>query len=84
MNVPPPVNQPVRSFAPGTPERQSLRKILEQQSNREIEIPLIIGGKEVRTWENRDIRDAPQSRAQTRNMAQSGTGRSAAGHSSCA
>jgi len=49
MNVPPPVNQPVRSFAPGTPERQSLRKILEQQSNRELEIPLIIGGKEVRT-----------------------------------
>jgi 1-pyrroline-5-carboxylate dehydrogenase len=49
MKVPPPANEPVRSFAPGTPERESLRKSLAQQSNQQIEIPLIIGGKEVRT-----------------------------------
>jgi 1-pyrroline-5-carboxylate dehydrogenase len=49
MKVPRPVNQPVRSFAPGTPERTSLRKSLAQQSGQQIEIPLLIDGKEVRT-----------------------------------
>ena len=49
MEVPPPVNQPVRSFAPGSIERATLRESLTQQSKREIEIPLLIGGKEVRT-----------------------------------
>ena len=49
MKVPRPVNQPVRSFAPGTPERNTLRKSLEQQAGSQIEIPLIIDGKEVCT-----------------------------------
>ena len=49
MKVPRPVNQPVRSFAPGTPERATLRKSLAQQSSQQIEIPLLIDGKEVRT-----------------------------------
>ncbi len=47
--VPPPVNEPVRSFAPGTDERQTLKKKLSTLSAEKIEIPLIIGGKEVRT-----------------------------------
>jgi 1-pyrroline-5-carboxylate dehydrogenase len=49
MAVPRPVNQPVRSFAPGSPERASLQKTLKEQSSRQIEIPLLINGKEVRT-----------------------------------
>ncbi|HET9216444.1 MAG TPA: L-glutamate gamma-semialdehyde dehydrogenase [Terriglobia bacterium] len=49
MKVPRPVNQPVRGFAPGTPERESLRAALTRQSSHETEIPLLIGGKEVRT-----------------------------------
>ena len=49
MKVPRPVNQPVRIFAPGTPERASLRAALTHQSSHETEIPLLIGGKEVRT-----------------------------------
>jgi 1-pyrroline-5-carboxylate dehydrogenase len=44
-----PVNEPVRSYAPGSPEKQSLKKRLEQMLSEQIEIPLIIGGKEVRT-----------------------------------
>ena len=44
-----PQNEPVFSYAPGTPERALLQKELERQYNQEIEIPLIIGGKEVRT-----------------------------------
>lgn len=44
-----PKNEPVFSYAPGTPERELLQKELERQYNQEIEIPLIIGGKEVKT-----------------------------------
>jgi 1-pyrroline-5-carboxylate dehydrogenase len=43
------VNQPVRLFAPGTVDRVSLRESLTRQSSQQIEIPLLIGGKEVRT-----------------------------------
>src|SRR5436190_6423481 len=49
MAVPRPVNQPVRTFAPGSPERASLQKSLKEQSRQPIEIPLLINGKEVRT-----------------------------------
>jgi 1-pyrroline-5-carboxylate dehydrogenase len=49
MKAPRPVNQPVRLFVPGSPERNTLRKALARQSSRQIEIPLLIGGKEVRT-----------------------------------
>src|SRR5215213_8394700 len=44
-----PVNEPVRAYAPGSPEKKSLKKRLEEMLREEIEIPLIIGGKEVRT-----------------------------------
>lgn len=44
-----PHNEPVYSYLPNSPERIKLLKELERQSNIEIEIPLIIGGKEVRT-----------------------------------
>ena len=49
MKVPRPVNQSVRLFAPGSPERNTLRKALIRQSSEQIEIPLVIGGREVRT-----------------------------------
>ncbi|HKI03069.1 MAG TPA: L-glutamate gamma-semialdehyde dehydrogenase [Thermoanaerobaculia bacterium] len=44
-----PVNEPVRSYGPGSPEKKSLKKRLDDMLAEEIEIPLIIGGKEVRT-----------------------------------
>jgi 1-pyrroline-5-carboxylate dehydrogenase len=46
---PPPVNEPVRSYAPGAPERESLKKRLDEMRNERIEIPCIIGGKDVKT-----------------------------------
>ncbi|MGH3035433.1 MAG: L-glutamate gamma-semialdehyde dehydrogenase [Gaiellaceae bacterium] len=46
---PPPVNEPVRSYAPGTPERASLQVRLEQMKNERPEIPCVIGGKDVTT-----------------------------------
>jgi len=47
--IPPAVNEPVRSYAPGSPERASLKRRLESMSNERIEIPVIIGGQEFRT-----------------------------------
>jgi 1-pyrroline-5-carboxylate dehydrogenase len=44
-----PVNEPVRSYAPGSPEKKSLKARLKSMGSEQIEIPLIIGGKEVRT-----------------------------------
>ena len=49
MKVPVPSNEPVYSYAPGTEERESLKAQLKKMLDEEIEIPLIIGGKEVRT-----------------------------------
>ena len=44
-----PTNEPVRAYAPGSPEKASLKKRLQEMLAEEIEIPLIIGGKEIRT-----------------------------------
>ena len=47
--IPPPVNDPVRSYAPGSPERASIKARLKQMAGEKIDIPLFIGGKEVKT-----------------------------------
>ncbi len=47
--VPAPRNEPVLSYAPGTPERAELKAALREMSGTEIEIPVIIGWKEIRT-----------------------------------
>jgi 1-pyrroline-5-carboxylate dehydrogenase len=49
FRIPEPRNEPVLSYAPGTPERTALQAKLAELSAREIEIPLVIGGREVRT-----------------------------------
>ncbi len=47
--VPKPANEPVKAYAPGSPEKVSLKAKLNEMLSEKIEIPLIIGGKEVRT-----------------------------------
>src|SRR6266852_45989 len=47
--VPAPVNEPIRSYAPGSPERASVKARLKAMADEKIVMPLIIGGKEVRT-----------------------------------
>ncbi len=44
-----PQNEPMCAYPPGSPERAGLKKEIDRQSSTEIEIPLIIGGQEVRT-----------------------------------
>jgi len=48
-NIPKPVNEPIRNYESGSSEKASLKETLAELSQKEIEIPLIIGGKEVRT-----------------------------------
>jgi len=47
--VPVPVNEPVKSYAPGTPEREQLKSALAALRSESADIPLVIGGKAVRT-----------------------------------
>lgn len=47
--VPEPRNEPNLHYAPGSPERQALKAKLAELESQEIEIPLVIGGREVRT-----------------------------------
>jgi 1-pyrroline-5-carboxylate dehydrogenase len=49
VKIPLPVNEPQFSYAPGSRERQLLKNELDRLKGERIEIPLIIGGKEVRT-----------------------------------
>jgi len=48
---PVPENEPILGYAPGSPEREELKGRLATMAAEEIEIPLIIGGQEVRTGE---------------------------------
>ncbi|MDB4888583.1 MAG: rocA [Gemmatimonadetes bacterium] len=47
--VPPPVNEPVKSYAPGSPEKAALKARLASMAKERVDIPIIIGGKEIRT-----------------------------------
>ena len=49
FKVPTPTNEPVYDYAPGSPERALLKTALDEIAGKKIEIPLIIGGKEIRT-----------------------------------
>lgn len=49
--VPRPANEPVRSYAPGSQERRTLKERLRQMASERIEIPIVIGGKEYRSGE---------------------------------
>ncbi len=49
LTVPLPINEPVRDYAPGTPEREQLKSRLASMGEEEIEIPVVVGGEEIRT-----------------------------------
>src|SRR5690242_11646454 len=46
---PPPRNEPVLEYAPGSREREELRTRLEQMQGKRIDIPVVIAGEEIRT-----------------------------------
>ena len=49
FSFPYPGNEPIKGYAPGSPERKELQAKLAELKSQEIEIPLIIGGKEIKT-----------------------------------
>jgi 1-pyrroline-5-carboxylate dehydrogenase len=54
--VPPPQNEPVLPYTPGAPERASLQAALQRMASERIEIPVIIGGKQIRTGKTDEVR----------------------------
>ena len=52
---PKPTNEPVKDYAPGSPEREELRRRLEQMQSERIEAPLVIGGEDVTTGDTTEV-----------------------------
>ncbi len=57
FNVPTAVNEPVKNYAPGSPERKALKAALTQMRATKMDIPMHIGGKQIRTGNK--VRMAP-------------------------
>ncbi|MBQ4916105.1 L-glutamate gamma-semialdehyde dehydrogenase [Maribacter sp. MMG018] len=49
FQVPAAINEPIKSYAPGTPERDEVLKQYKAYYNGQIDVPMYIGSKEVRT-----------------------------------
>lgn len=49
FHYPMPANEPVLSYAPGSPERATLKKVLAELKKKQADIPMYIGGRAVRT-----------------------------------
>ncbi|TGE16960.1 L-glutamate gamma-semialdehyde dehydrogenase [Hymenobacter elongatus] len=55
FNVPTPINEPVKGYAPNSPERVELLKTLKEFKQQERDIPMHIGGQEIRTGKTKNI-----------------------------
>ncbi len=49
FNVPEPHNEPINTYAPGTKERELLKNALQEARNKEVDVPMFIGGEEIHT-----------------------------------
>lgn len=49
-------NEPIKTYAPGSPERAALKARIEELKNTVVDLPMIIGGQEIRTGKLNDIR----------------------------
>ncbi len=54
FRVPAPVNEPVRAYAPGSPEKASLKRRLDSMLNETVEIPVVVGGRRIHTGATHD------------------------------
>lgn len=62
FEMPVPVNEPVYAYAPGSSERQSLKEALQYLRSQTADIPMMIGGKEIRTGNTKTMHP-PHDRA---------------------
>jgi len=56
FRIPQPVNEPALSYAPGSPERAELKAKLAEMLSQQVEVPMIIGGEEIRSGKIAQIR----------------------------
>jgi 1-pyrroline-5-carboxylate dehydrogenase len=56
FKVPQPINEPIKTYKPGSPEREELKKKLAELRLKKIEVPLIIGGEEIKTGNTEQMR----------------------------
>ena len=56
FSYPQPTNEPVYNYAPGSPERDQLKVVLKKLKSETIDVPMYIGGKEVRTGNKLELR----------------------------
>jgi 1-pyrroline-5-carboxylate dehydrogenase len=54
-NIPPPKNEPVLSYAPGSQERAALKAALGTVGAQQADIPIVVGGREIRTGITQDV-----------------------------
>jgi len=55
FNIPQPRNEPVLSYAPGSPERLALKSALVQVGAEQPDIPAVVAGREVRSGVTHDV-----------------------------
>jgi 1-pyrroline-5-carboxylate dehydrogenase len=55
FQIPPATNEPVLSYAPGSPERAAVKAKIKELKSQVRDIPMYIGGKEVKTNDTKDI-----------------------------
>jgi len=55
VHVPDAVNEPIHSYAPGTPERSRLKAALHDVEREVVEIPCVVGGQRITTGKLRDV-----------------------------
>ncbi len=55
FRVPEAKNEPIYSYAPGTPEREGLIKAIDELKKQSVDIPMIINGREIRVGEPKKI-----------------------------
>ncbi len=51
-----PINEPIKLYKPGSPEREELKKKIVELKSKQVEVPLIIGGKEIKTGNTEEMR----------------------------
>ena len=56
FQVPSAINEPIKSYAPGSPERASIEKMYNKIYNEKAEVPLYIGSEEIKTGNTKSIR----------------------------
>jgi 1-pyrroline-5-carboxylate dehydrogenase len=56
FQVPEPINEPILSYSAGSPEKATLKAMISELRSKVSDIPMIIGGKEIRTEQRLEIR----------------------------